>query len=110
MSMKTFIVTIPEEFYEESKKLIDSGLYEDFSAAVQAGLRSLLEEYFDDSDKPEKHNGQSEFAYHLQKLRQEINKMGGLFPGKSPEEVIEILRQTRKEIYEEKYAPHLRHK
>jgi len=38
-------------------------------------------------------------------LRQEINKMGGLFPGKSPEEVIEILRQTRKEIYEEKYAP-----
>jgi hypothetical protein len=39
-------------------------------------------------------------------LRKHIKESGGLFPGKSKEEVIEILRETRRKIYEERYAAH----
>jgi hypothetical protein len=40
--------------------------------------------------------------FYLTKLRREIAEASGLFPGKTKEEVIEILRRTREQIYEEK--------
>lgn len=45
-------------------------------------------------------------AFYIQNIRQHINKAGGLFAGKTADEVIETLRQTREQIYEEKYAAH----
>ena len=104
MAERTVTLTMPEELYEESQKLIDSGLYDDFSAAVQAGLLSLLDEYFDDAEEPPELDGNNKYAFYLEKLRKIIKEEGGLFPGKSKEKVIEILRQTRRQIYEEEYA------
>jgi hypothetical protein len=40
--------------------------------------------------------------FYLTKLRREIAEASGLFPGKTKEEVIEILRRTREQVYEEK--------
>lgn len=107
MSMKTVTVAMPEDLYENLKKhLVDSGRCENLSDAIQLGLRCFLDEYFNYPDEPPGLDGPSKFMYHLEKLRKEINEMGGLFPGKSSEEVIEILRETRRQIYEEKYAAH----
>jgi hypothetical protein len=88
------------------KKLIDSGPCTNLSDAIYLALRCFLDEYFDDSNEPLIPDGMSKFAFYLEKLRKGIKEAGGLFPGKSSEEVIEILRQTRKEIYEERYAAH----
>jgi len=105
MADKTVTLTIPEELYEESQKLVDSGLYDDFSVAVNAGLRNLLNEYFNNSEPPGL-DGSAKCAFYLERIRNKIEEEGGLFPGKSAEEVIEILRETRRQIYEEKYAAH----
>jgi len=104
MADKTVTLTISEELYEESQKLVDSGLYDDFSATVNAGLRNLLDEYFDDAKVLSGLAGKSKYAFYLGKLRKKIKEDGGLFPSKSKEEVIEILRRTRRQIYEEEYA------
>jgi len=104
MADRTVTLTIPEELYEKSQKLVDVGLYDDFSVAVQAGLRSLLDEYFDGAEEPPGLDGNSKYAFYLEKLRKTIKEEGCLFQGKSKEEVIEILRQTRRHIYEEEYA------
>ena len=48
-----------------------------------------------------------QWAYHVKQLRQAIRQTGGLFPGKTHEEVIELLRKTRDEVFEEKYAAFL---
>jgi len=106
MADRTVTLTIPEELYEKSQKLVDAGLYDDFSVAVQAGLRSLLDAYFDDSEEPPGLDGPAKCAFYLERIRDKIEEEGGLFPGKSAEEVIEILRETRRQIYEEKYAAH----
>lgn len=107
MSMKTVTVAMPEYLYEElQKKLVDSGPCQNLSDAVYFALNCFLDEHFDDSNEPSIPDGMSKYAFYLEKLRKGIKEMGGLFPGKSSEEVIEILRQTRKEIYEKRYASH----
>jgi len=103
MADKTVTLMIPEKLHEQSQKLVDAGLYDDLSGVVQAGLRSLLDKYFDDSEEPQELDGNSKYAFYLGKLRKTIKEEGGLFPGKSKEEVIEILRQTRRQIYEDEY-------
>ena len=52
--------------------------------------------------------GVERYTFYLDKLRREIAAAGGIFPGKTPKEAIEILRQTREQLYEEKYAAHFR--
>jgi len=84
------------------KHLIDSGRCENLSDAIQLGLRCFLDEYFNYPDEPPELDGPSKFMYHLEKLRKKIKESGGLFPGKSSEEVIEILRETRRKII---YSP-----
>jgi len=110
MAEKTVTLAISEKLYKESQKLVDAGLYDDFPAAVQAGLRSLLNKYFDDSEEPPGLDGPARCAFYLERIRNKIEEEGGLFPGKSAEEVIEILRETRRQIYEEKYAAHFERK
>jgi len=106
MSMKTVTVTIPEDLYEDLKKLVDSGPCQSLSDAVYFALRCFFDEYNRDSDEPPGLDGPGKFAFYLEKLRKQIKESGGLFPGKSSEEVIELLRETRRKIYEERYAAH----
>ncbi len=50
------------------------------------------------------------YRYYLQRIRRGIAEGGNLFPNQTLDEVIQNLRQTRDELYEEKYAAHFRHK
>jgi hypothetical protein len=52
--------------------------------------------------------GGERYTFYLDKLRREIAAAGGIFPGKTRKEAIEMLRQTREQIYEEKYVAHFR--
>ncbi len=108
MAEKTITVTLPEGLHEKVTELVDAGLFTDFGEAVRAGLRELLLEHIPLNEvwEPNGLSGGQRFAYHLRQLRKEIKAVGGLFPGKTPEEVIEVLRQTREQIFKEKYARH----
>lgn len=107
MAEKTITVTIPEGLHEKVTELVDAGLFADFGEAVRAGLRDLLLEAalierpaFDDLPDHER------FAFYVERLRRRIRARGGLFPGKTPEEILQALRDTREEIFWGKYAHH----
>lgn len=41
---------------------------------------------------------------YLRKLRESIARKGGIFPGKNKDGVIAVLRKTRAEVWEDKFA------
>jgi len=103
-------LTISEPLYNQAQKLVDAGLFKEFSEIVNAGIQTVLLECALVEDDLESSNlsAGEQWAYHVKQLRQEIRQIGGLFPGKSHEEVIELLRKTRDEVFEEKYAAYFR--
>ena len=111
MPEKAITLTIPETLYNQAQKLIEAGLFNEFSEIVNAGIRTVLLECELAEDDLETSNlsAGEQWAYYVKQLRQEIRRIGGLFPGKTHEEVIELLRKTRDEIFEEKYASHFRY-
>lgn len=110
MEKKSVTLTIPEGIYNQTQRLIEAGLFRDFEEVVMAGIRYVLFEaaVIEAEPEPPGLTGPERCAYYIEKLRQQIREIGGLFPGKTKEEVIEILRKTREQIFEEKYAAHFR--
>lgn len=110
MKEKTVTLTIPEPLYNQAQKLVDTGFFKEFSEVVNSGIQNVLLECALVENDLESSNlsAGEQWAYYVKQLRQEIKRIGGLFPGKTHEEVIEILRKTRDEIFEEKYASHFR--
>jgi hypothetical protein len=51
-----------------------------------------------------------EYSYWLEELRKKIELRGGLYPGKTEEEILQDLRRTRETIWNEDYEDHFRHK
>jgi Arc/MetJ-type ribon-helix-helix transcriptional regulator len=111
MPEKTITLTIPEPLYNQAQKLVDTGLFKEFSEIVNAGIQTILLEceLFEDDSTLSNLSAGEHWAYYVQKIRQEIKQIGGLFSGKTNEEVIELLRKTRDEVFEEKYASHFRY-
>lgn len=50
------------------------------------------------------------FSYYLERLRKKIHEHGGLKLGKTKDEILQKLRETRKMVWKEKYENHFRHK
>lgn len=101
---ETLTLTLPTSLYEQSKSLVEAGRYSDFDDLVRTALRYIL--IVENSQEPIGLGAAERCAYYIEKLQTEIASAGGLFPGKSSEEVIKILRETRDQLYAEKYAPH----
>jgi Arc/MetJ-type ribon-helix-helix transcriptional regulator len=106
MSAKEITLTLSESLYSKTQQLVDEGLFDNIEEAIRAGLRHVLLEaaLIEGGAKPA-----HDYAEHLAKLRHKITEAGGLFSGQTPERIIETLRQTRDQVYEEKYAAHFRH-
>lgn len=51
-----------------------------------------------------------EFSYYLEKLRKKIKEHGGLKLGKTKDEILQKLRETREIVWKENYEDHFRHK
>lgn len=110
MEKKSVTLTIPEGMYSQTQRLIEEGLFRDLEDVVMAGIRYVLLEaaMIETELEPLRLAGPERYMFYLTKLRREIAEAGGLFPGKTKEEVINILGSTREQIYEEKYAAHFR--
>lgn len=53
-------------------------------------------------------NETGDWVAQLQQLRQQIAESGGLLSGLTKEEIVNQLRQTRRELFEAKYAHYYR--
>ena len=111
MANKVITLTLSDLLYEKTQRLVDEGLFADLDEAIRAGLRQILLEaaIIEGQAASLSVDEFEQYRLSLRKLRQGIAQAGGLFPDKTSDEVIETLRRTRDEIYEEKYAPHFRH-
>ena len=111
MKEKTITLIIPETLYNQAQKLVDTGFFKEFSEVVNAGIWTvLLELGLGENDfEPTELSAGEQWAYYVKQLRQEIRRICGIFPDKTHEEVIGLLRKTRDEVFEEKYAPHFRY-
>lgn len=108
----TITITLPPTLYELAQtKLIDSGFFSDFEDIVKTGVRQLLLEWATSAPLAEPPNltAAERYMFYLHKLQHEIGAVGGLFPHTAEEDVLETLRQTREQIYAEKYAAHFGH-
>lgn len=110
MTDKIITLTLSENLYNKTKRLVDEGLFTDFDEVLRAGLRHVLLDaaIMEGETQALALTDSERYRFYLHKLRQKIAKAGGLFPGKTPDEIIDSLRQTRDELYEEKYAAHFR--
>lgn len=105
-------VHLPEKLYRDSQWLVEAGFHKNLDEVIWSGLQleiALHSPALDDIAPPGLTDGER-MAFYLEKLRSQIRAQGGLHPGKTPEEVIETLRRTREEIWEEKYAAHFGYK
>ena len=106
---QTITVTLPKALYDLSARLVKVGVFSDIEDVVKTGIRHVLLEWSAVEGEAEPlEPGLEQYTFYLDKLRREITAAGGIFPGKTREEAIEMLRQTREQIYEEKYAAHFR--
>jgi hypothetical protein len=105
---RTVTITLPDTLLEQSEKLVESGYFSDIEDVVNAGVKHLVHEWTPTLEDGAPPRGPDRFRFYLNKLRRDIAAAGGLFPGKTKEEIIEIMRQTRQEIYEEEYADYFR--
>lgn len=105
MTQKTVTLTIPEPLYEGSQRLVDQGLFTNFDEIIRAGLRHILLE----SAWLAQDHGADLFRLYLHNLRDEIAQQGGLFPEQTAETVLTQLRQTREDLYGQKYAAYFGH-
>lgn len=107
MEARRVTVTIPAGIYEQVKALVEKGFFGDFDEAVSDGLRHVLLEiaFIETGGEPLPPFGPERYRYFLNRLRQGIREAGGLFPKRTKEEIMEKLRQTREQLYEE-IAPH----
>jgi len=109
MRSRKVTVTIPAGIYEQVQALVEKGFFGDFDEAVSDGLRHVLLEvsFIRTGGGLLPSLGPERYRYFLNRLRQEIKEAGGLFPDNTRDEVIERLRRTREQLYEEEFAPHL---
>ncbi len=106
---QTITVTLPKALYDLSARLVKVGVFSDMEDVVKTGIRQVLLEWSTiEEDASPLEPGVERYTFYLDKLRREITEAGGIFPGKTREEAVEILRQTREQVYEEKYAAHFR--
>lgn len=105
---RTVSITLPDTLWEQSEKLVEAGYFSDLDDVIKAGVRSVLLDWsaIDSAMEPPDSTNGEQFAYYLHRLRRRIREAGGLFPGKTKDQVIEIMRHTREEIYQEDYADH----
>lgn len=106
MHQVTITLTLPKELYDQSLRLVEKGLFTSFEEMVQSGLRKEVVEglLLETDEAPPGLSGGERWAYYAKRLSDKIAQMGGLGLGNTPEEVIETLRQTRQQLWEEKYA------
>lgn len=103
----TITITLPPALYDMAQtKLIDGGFFSDFDDLVKSGVRQMLLEWEITHQSPAPGVGTARYMFYLHKLRRAIAAAGGLFPNEDDDEVLERLRQTREQIYAEKYAAH----
>ncbi|MEK6949543.1 MAG: hypothetical protein AABX34_04930 [Nanoarchaeota archaeon] len=86
-------ITLPKKLVEKSKVLIDEGLYANFSELVREGIKNelLLDQSLIEKKKI------------LDKWFKEEGGKGFDASGLTQEQLIERIRKTRDEIWDEKY-------
>jgi Arc/MetJ-type ribon-helix-helix transcriptional regulator len=100
-------LTLPKGLYDQSLRLVEKGIFTSFEEMVQSGLRKALIEgllLVEADEIPSGLSGGERWAYYARKISDEIRAMGGLGLGDTKEEVLETLRETRQQLWEEKYA------
>lgn len=106
MQQVSVTLTLPKGLYVQSLRLVEQGLFTSFEEMVQSGLRKELIEglLLETDEAPPGLSGGERWAFYAKRLSDKIEQMGGLGLGDTPEEVIETLRRTRQQLWEEKYA------
>lgn len=103
MLTKTVTIELPAFLYDESQRLTSLGLFRDFSDLVAAGLRRELKEAQELlTIEPD------DWQTRLNALRAEIRKRqarNGKQAKATDEELLEALRATRRQVWEEEYRP-----
>lgn len=90
MAVKQISFTLSEELYEEVVKAKE----ESNALSLAQFIRQLILEKLDEW----------RWERNLAELQQEVRESGGLELGETKEEVIERLRETRRQIFETEYA------
>ena len=107
MQQVSVTLTLPKGLYDQSLRLVEKGIFTSFEEMVQSGLRKALIEgllLVEADEVPSGLSGGERWAFYAKRLSDKIEQMGGLGLGDTPEEVIETLRRTRQQLWEEKYA------
>lgn len=86
-------ITLPKKLVKKSKILIDEGLYSNFSEIVREGIK----------DELELNKGQIEKMKILRKWFTEEKGKGSDTSKLTKEEIIKRLRETREQLWEEKF-------
>ncbi|MBI1935075.1 hypothetical protein HYS31_01415 [Candidatus Woesearchaeota archaeon] len=96
MEFKKVNITLPVQLYEQSKDLVEKGLYSNFSDLVRSGLRKKIRE---EQESPKKPREWKEIVESIRsKLKNtELAKL-------SKDGVIRRLRHSRDKIYDEEYG------
>jgi metal-responsive CopG/Arc/MetJ family transcriptional regulator len=90
MAVKQISFTLPEELYEEVVKAKE----ESNALSLAQFIRQIVLEKLDEW----------RWERNLAELQREVRESGGLELGETKEEVIERLRETRRQIFETEYA------
>ncbi|MEW6620555.1 MAG: hypothetical protein AB1422_14660 [bacterium] len=102
MSLKHIEVNIPKHLYEDSKQLVDAQIFSSIEEIICEGLRREMVYYFPVFYPAKDSLDSQRCAEAIEKIRDRMNEKD--MQRLKGEKVIKRLRQTREELWREKYS------
>jgi len=109
METRKILVEIPTRVYEQCQDLVQAEVFADIEQLLRqviiTGVAELLP-LLQPTKKERNHRESEECQLIIEEMQAMMKARGGI--GKTSEEILEKLRNTRREIWEKEYAPYLR--